>query len=203
MRFFNWCSVRDFDVMAVNPIHLAGYRESLKSEDLEPASIKRHFSALRMLYAWWVEKGVLVTNPLREVKTEKVSRQEGETPASEVEDMPKLFASFDIQSIVGLLVLPRGSDVDTEPIASLRTKRTRRLAQDPGHHANAFDPSLRGGLVELKCAIYSRHIILKVTAISVTFRIICHPIFRYNCHLARQLIMLAFLDHSVTVSVAS
>ena len=102
MRFFAWCSERGFDVMTVNAIHLAGYRESLKSEGLEPASVKRHFSALRMLYAWWVEKGVLVTNPVREVKTEKVSRQEGKTPAFELEDMQKLFASFDTQSVVGL-----------------------------------------------------------------------------------------------------
>jgi site-specific recombinase XerD len=42
------------------------------------------------------------TNPVREVKTEKVSRQEGKTPAFELEDMQQLFASFDVASVVGL-----------------------------------------------------------------------------------------------------
>jgi site-specific recombinase XerD len=55
-----------------------------------------------MLYSWWVEKGVLVTNPVREVKTEKVSRQEGKMPAFELEDMQQLYASFDVASVVRL-----------------------------------------------------------------------------------------------------
>jgi site-specific recombinase XerD len=101
IRFFNWCQERSFDPMTVNAIHLSGYREHLRRE-LSPQSVKRHFSALRTLYAWWVEKGILERNPVREVKTEKFSRTEGKTPAFDLEDMRRLFESFDTSSLVGL-----------------------------------------------------------------------------------------------------
>jgi site-specific recombinase XerD len=38
-------------------------------------------SAIRMLFSWLTEKGVLAMNPAREVKTERFSRAEGKTPA--------------------------------------------------------------------------------------------------------------------------
>jgi integrase/recombinase XerC len=38
-------------------------------------------AAIRMLFSWLMEKGVLAMNPAREVKTERFSRTEGKTPA--------------------------------------------------------------------------------------------------------------------------
>jgi hypothetical protein len=38
-------------------------------------------AAIRMLFSWLTEKGVLAMNPAREVKTERFSRTEGKTPA--------------------------------------------------------------------------------------------------------------------------
>jgi site-specific recombinase XerD len=38
-------------------------------------------AAIRMLFSWLTEKGVLAMNPAREVKTERFSRAEGKTPA--------------------------------------------------------------------------------------------------------------------------
>ncbi len=104
-RFFEWCALQGYDPLNVTPIHLAGYREVLK-RDVEPTTVKRHFSALRSLYAWWVEKGVLTTNPVREVKTEKVSRSEGKTPALEAEQVRELMESFgDDEATIGLVRL--------------------------------------------------------------------------------------------------
>lgn len=100
-RFAQWCDGRGFRLEQVSTIHLASYREEIRKE-LAPTSVKRHFSALRRLFGWWVEKGVLERNPVREVRTEKVSRTEGKTPAFELEDMQRLFASFDTESLVGL-----------------------------------------------------------------------------------------------------
>jgi site-specific recombinase XerC len=37
-------------------------------------------SAIRMLFSWLTEKGILAMNPAREVKTEKFSRREGKKP---------------------------------------------------------------------------------------------------------------------------
>jgi site-specific recombinase XerD len=93
-RFFEWCAGHGYDPLNVTPIHLAGYREVL-ARAVEPTTVKRHFSALRSLYAWWVEKGVLPSNPVREVKTEKVSRSEGKTPALDVEQVRHLLESFE------------------------------------------------------------------------------------------------------------
>ena len=100
-RFGRWCDERGFRLEEVTTIHLAAYREELR-RDVAAPTVKRHFSALRRLFSWWVEKGVLERNPVREVKTERFSRTEGKTPAFELEDMTRLFASFDTESLVGL-----------------------------------------------------------------------------------------------------
>lgn len=100
-RFFNWCSRTDRNPLSLSPLDLASYREELRAT-AEPTTVKRHFSALRSLYRYWVEKGVLDSNPVREFKTEKVSRTEGKTPAVEWEDMGELFQRFHLNSVVGL-----------------------------------------------------------------------------------------------------
>jgi site-specific recombinase XerC len=55
-----------------------------------PATIKQHVSAIRMLFSWLTEKGILAMNPAREVKTEKFSRTEGKTPAFDTEQVKVL-----------------------------------------------------------------------------------------------------------------
>ncbi len=100
-RFGRWCDERGFRLEQVTTIHLAAYREDLRRE-ASPPTVKRHFSALRRLFGWWVEKGILDRNPVREVKTERFSRTEGKTPAFDLEDMARLFQSFDTKSLVGL-----------------------------------------------------------------------------------------------------
>ncbi len=92
-RFAAWCEDRGFKVETVSTIHLAAYREALRKEVSAP-TVKRHFSALRRLFSWWVEKGVLERNPVREVKTESFSRSEGKTPAFDLEDMQALLSSM-------------------------------------------------------------------------------------------------------------
>lgn len=78
---------------------LAAYREQHSGS---APTIKQHFSALRMLFAWFVEKGISERNPVREVKTAKFSRGEGKTPAFSVEEIQQLFESFDTSSVIGL-----------------------------------------------------------------------------------------------------
>jgi hypothetical protein len=46
-------------------------------------------SAIRMLFSWLTEKGILAMNPAREVKTEKFSRTEGKTPAFDTEQVQR------------------------------------------------------------------------------------------------------------------
>lgn len=105
--FFEWCDRRGLTLESIEPIHVAAYIESrAKSDDpswkLSKTSIKQHASALRKMFSYFVEKGVLVYNPAREVTTEKVRRTVGRTPAFEVEDVATLVESFDTSDLVRL-----------------------------------------------------------------------------------------------------
>jgi hypothetical protein len=64
----------------VEPITVAAYIEILQRR-AAPPTIKQHMAAIRMLFSWLTEKGVLAMNAAREVKTERFSRTEGKTPA--------------------------------------------------------------------------------------------------------------------------
>lgn len=105
--FFDWAEARRLTLETIEPVHVAAYVESrAKSDDekwhLSKTSLKQHMSALRMMFSYFTEKGVLTYNPAREVKTEKVRRTTGATPAYEVEDVARLLASFDSSNIVGM-----------------------------------------------------------------------------------------------------
>jgi len=105
--FFEWCAERGLALEAIEPIHVAAYIESRARSDnpkwrLSKLSIKQHTSALRMMFSYFVEKGVLTYNPAREVRTEKVRRAVGTTPAFETEDVEALLQSFDTSSLIGL-----------------------------------------------------------------------------------------------------
>ena len=105
--FFEWCEARGLKLESVEPLHVAAYIEGrAKSDDpawrLSKTTIKQHASALRRMFSYFVEKGVLTYNPAREVATEKVRRSEGKTPAFETEDVARLLNSFDKAHLVGL-----------------------------------------------------------------------------------------------------
>jgi len=105
--FFEWCEKRGLSLESIEPIHVAAYIESrAKSGDpnwkLSKTSIKQHASALRKMFSYFVEKGVLVYNPAREVTTEKVRRSVGKTPAFEMDDVATLLESFDTADLVRL-----------------------------------------------------------------------------------------------------
>src|SRR5262245_9835925 len=55
-----------------------------------------------MLFSWLTEKGVLAMNPAREVKTERVSRTEGKTPAFVEGEVQKLHNAVETFTHSGL-----------------------------------------------------------------------------------------------------
>jgi integrase/recombinase XerD len=78
-QFLDWCQRAGFsNIEDIEPIHVAAYIESHKGS---AATIKQHMAAIRMMFSWLTEKGILAINPAREVKTPKFSRTEGKTPA--------------------------------------------------------------------------------------------------------------------------
>ena len=58
-------------------------------------------AAIRMLFSYLTEKGILAVNPAREVKTKKFSRTEGKTPAFSAEQVRTLLKSIDTSHPIG------------------------------------------------------------------------------------------------------
>src|SRR3984957_13930738 len=92
-QFLAWCERAGFRHLEdIEPITVAAYIEQHTGS---PATIKQHMAAIRMLFSWLTEKGILAMNPAREVKTEKFSRTEGKTPAFDTEQVQKVLKKID------------------------------------------------------------------------------------------------------------
>jgi integrase/recombinase XerD len=99
-QFLDWCQRAGFrSPEDIEPITVAAYVEQHPGS---PATIKQHMSAIRMLFSWLTEKGILAMNPVREVKPEKFSRSEGKTPAFDTDQVQKVLDRIDTSNEVGL-----------------------------------------------------------------------------------------------------
>ena len=85
----------------IEPITVAAYIETLQRQ-AAPPTVKQHMAAIRMLFSWLTEKGVLAMNPAREVKTEKFSRTEGKTPAFVNGEVQQLLDVIEASTHTGL-----------------------------------------------------------------------------------------------------
>jgi len=75
-QFLDWVERAGYQHLEdIEPITVAAYIEILQRQ-AAPPTVKQHMAAIRMLFSWLTEKGVLAMNPAREVKTEKFSRTE-------------------------------------------------------------------------------------------------------------------------------
>src|ERR1700692_2472984 len=73
-QFLAWAERAGYqDLEDIEPITVAAYIEILQRQ-AAPPTVKQHMAALRMMFSWLTEKGVLAMNPAREVKTERFSR---------------------------------------------------------------------------------------------------------------------------------
>ena len=80
-QFLAWAERAGYQHLEdIEPITVAAYIETLQRR-AAPPTVKQHMAAIRTLFSWFTEKGVLAMNPAREVKTERFSRTEGKTPA--------------------------------------------------------------------------------------------------------------------------
>ena len=107
-QFLDWSDRAGYQHLEdIEPITVAAYIETLQRQ-AAPPTVKQHMAAIRMLFSWLTEKGVLAMNPAREVKTERFSRTEGKTPA---------FVDGEVQT------LGRGRDIHTHRPARSRSAR--------------------------------------------------------------------------------
>jgi site-specific recombinase XerD len=89
------------DLEDIEPITVAAYIETLQRQTAPP-TVKQHIAAIRMLFSWLTEKGVLAMNPAPEVKTERFSRTEGKTPAFVEGEVQTLLGAVDASTHTGL-----------------------------------------------------------------------------------------------------
>ena len=101
-QFASWCSGRGLTLHAITPVDVAAYRDQLLGDKKATTTVKRHLSALRMLFSYMVATGAMAYNPAREVKTPTVRRTGGKTPAFQPNQVRALFESFDTSKLIDL-----------------------------------------------------------------------------------------------------
>ena len=70
-QFLAWAERAGYrDLEDIEPITVAAYIEILQRL-AAPPTVKQHMAAIRMLFSWLTEKGVLAMNPAREVKADR------------------------------------------------------------------------------------------------------------------------------------
>src|SRR6516165_1373714 len=95
-QFLAWAERAGYQHLEdIEPITVAAYIESLQRR-AAPPTVKQHMAAIRMMFSWLTEKGVLAMNPAREVKTERFSRTEGKTPAFVDGEVQRLLNAVEI-----------------------------------------------------------------------------------------------------------
>jgi site-specific recombinase XerD len=101
-QFLAWAERAGYqDREDIELITVAAYIETLQRQ-AAPPTVKQHMAAIRMLFSWLTEKGVLAMNPAREVKTERFSRTEGKTPAFVDGEVQKLLNAVETSTHSGL-----------------------------------------------------------------------------------------------------
>jgi site-specific recombinase XerC len=101
-QFLAWTERAGYqDLEDIEPITVAAYIETLQRQ-AAPPTVKQHMAAIRMLFSWLTEKGVIAMNPAREVKTERFSRTEGKTPAFVEGEVQKLLEAIETSTHTGL-----------------------------------------------------------------------------------------------------
>jgi site-specific recombinase XerD len=136
-RFLDWCRRGGFsNVEDIETIHVAAYIESHQGS---VATIKQHMAAIRMLWSWLTEKGVLAMNPARGVKTERFSRIEGKTPAFVEGEVEKLLDAIETFTHTGLrdralLGVLAYTFARIGAVVNLRSKTNGKEKELPVHH---------------------------------------------------------------------
>lgn len=115
--FFDWLEDHDGidDVAQVTSLHVSTYREwlmnvpasrrtsrGMRERSRTVATVKQRLSAIRSLFAFLKEGGVIDEDPAAGVKAPKESVRTGKTPVLASDDAARLLSAIDTTSLVGL-----------------------------------------------------------------------------------------------------
>ena len=99
-QFLTWCEQRG--VRRLEEISYMAVASYIEQHPASPPTVLQHLAAIRQLFAWLVQQGVLTTNPAENVRGPKHRVKIGKTPVLEAEEMRQLLDSFDTSHIIGL-----------------------------------------------------------------------------------------------------
>ena len=99
-QFLDWCySKGAVQLEDISYLIVASYIEQHPSS---PQTILQHLAAIRQLFRWLKEQGVLQQNPAENIKGPKHRVKIGKTPILDTEQMRQLIDSFEVSHITGL-----------------------------------------------------------------------------------------------------
>jgi site-specific recombinase XerD len=101
--FLAWCEQHGVsEITAIQPLHVAGYREVLRQEGYSVPTVKQHLAAVRELFDWLVTGHILPVNPASSVRGPRYSVSRGATPVLSADQTSELLQSIDTAAPVGL-----------------------------------------------------------------------------------------------------
>ena len=90
------------DCRLVQPVHVAGWVETMLREEFEVPTVKQRLAAVRVLCDWLVTGGVLRSNPAASVRGPKHSVHRGKTPVLDGAEAAQLLNSIPTHNLAGL-----------------------------------------------------------------------------------------------------
>jgi site-specific recombinase XerD len=101
--FLAWCEQHGIsEITAIQPLHVAGYREVLRQDGYSVPTVKQHLAAIRELFDWLVTGHILPVNPASSVRGPRYSVSRGATPVLSADQASELLQSIDTADLIGL-----------------------------------------------------------------------------------------------------
>jgi site-specific recombinase XerD len=91
--FIQWSAAQSLALGSVRPVHLAAYVRKLELR-LAPSSVVVHLTAIRRMFAWFVERQLLPLNPASSTRSARSKVHTGATPALTADEVSALYAEF-------------------------------------------------------------------------------------------------------------
>ena len=102
-QFFDWMYENGVNYCRlVQPIHVAGWVETMLGEEFEVPTVKQRLAAVRVLFDWLVTGGILPSNPAASVRGPKHSVHRGKTPVLDGAEAAQLLSSIPTHNLAGL-----------------------------------------------------------------------------------------------------
>lgn len=100
--FLGWCEAKELRLTQLRPPHISQWVRSLRERGLSAPSVKARLAAVKSLFRFFMEAGLLRFNPAADVRGPKVRRRQGKTPQLEPSEMRRFLDAIEVDTLVGL-----------------------------------------------------------------------------------------------------